>query len=193
VQLLESLIELWAEHVNGEVPRDGYDFGHARGHVDGEVGLRQQDDRRGAALARQQNVALEPTSTEVGVEGHHEENDVHIRRDHLLVGHVARSAAREFTTARQDGLDRAAVFRRPLANRHPVTHGRKLGTALGTMFETSGGYRIDFTVFDIHAVVVVELDGNSPGLHVLLGAPRRKMHRQVVAPSQLIEPHHELG
>ena len=109
--LLDALLELRAEHVHRQRRRPtAATSATQRRQVGAEIGLGQQHDRLGAALARQQQIALEPPRAEVGVERHDDEHDVDVGGDDLLVGDVAGDLAREAAAARQHRDDRAAVL-----------------------------------------------------------------------------------
>ena len=67
---------------------------NAAGIVD-EIGLVQDDHRRGAALPRGHEVALDPARIEVVIEAGDEKHDVDVGGDDLLLGGIAGGAARE--------------------------------------------------------------------------------------------------
>ena len=72
----------------------------------GDVGLGQNDDRLGAGLPRQHEFALEAADVDaLAGERLHDEDDVGVGDEHLLVGLLAGVLAHERARARQDGLD----------------------------------------------------------------------------------------
>ena len=76
-----------------------------------EISLVQDDDRGGAALQGDREVAFEPARIEVVIEAADQEHGVDVRGDDLLLGGIARRASRETAEPRQHGLD-ARVRRR---------------------------------------------------------------------------------
>ena len=92
-------------------------------HVLGEVRLRQEDERVGAAVPRGGEIALEPTRLEVAPAVGDEEDGVDIGGDHLLLGQP-RLLARETRPARQDCANDAAVLARDGVEGDPVPRHR---------------------------------------------------------------------
>ncbi len=112
--------------MHGHPERDRLDLEHTQLPVGAEVGLRQHDHGLGAALPRHRDVALEPAEVEVLVERHDEEDRVHVRRQHLLLGGVERDLARELRAAGEDLLDRRRALVRPRSGRDPVADGGQI-------------------------------------------------------------------
>ena len=100
----------------------------------------------GAALARQQQVALEAARAEVGVERHDQEDDVHVGGDDLLVGDAAGHLAREPAAARQHVHDRRAVLVAPRPDHDPVADRRQLAAALGVVLQPARHDGLDLAV-----------------------------------------------
>jgi len=121
-KMLDAFAQLRLEHVHWKVACDLSGLIDNRRYVGAEIRLGQENDRRGSAFARHQQVPLEATQVEVGIESHHDEDDVDVRCDHLLAGDVARPAARERAAPRQHGDDDRAM-RVPLPHDDPVAHG----------------------------------------------------------------------
>ena len=109
----------------------GDEHGHAEGHLDelaagrlgvvDEVGLGQHDDRLGAAVERQHQLALEPALVRGVAEGVGQEDDVDVggQRVGLGAGALERRPPDERRPPRQDVVDPLAVV-----GRHdPVTDG----------------------------------------------------------------------
>ena len=94
-----------------------------------QIGLREDNDRRGAAFVREQQIPLEAPNTEVGVEAHDDEDDVDVGGDHLFIGHRPSHPARERAAPRQHRDNRALVLIRPAAYGDPVTDSRQLAPA----------------------------------------------------------------
>jgi hypothetical protein len=84
------LIELWTEHVDRHITSHRDDLCDRGRQVITQIGLREEDNSRGTALTRHQQVSLQPPEAEVMIQGHDNEDDVHVSGHHLLVGHVAR-------------------------------------------------------------------------------------------------------
>ena len=81
------------------------DLGDERAAVVDEVRLVEDDDRRGAAVPCGHQIALDPPRIEIVVEARHEEHDVDVRGDDLLLGGIAGGSPREMRRPRQDGAD----------------------------------------------------------------------------------------
>ena len=67
--------------------------------VGAKIRLGEQNDRRGAALARHQQVPLETTRVVVAIQSHDDEDDVDVGGDDLLAGRLAGRAPRERSCA----------------------------------------------------------------------------------------------
>ncbi len=187
--LIDTLVVLRADHVHGHVAGHSPDLCDLRRQVGRKIGLGQHDDRCGPALASEQQVALEATQREIGVEPHDDEDDVDIRGDHLLVGDLSGHLPGEPRAPRQHRDDRAAVLVGSPADGDPVAHGRKRGAVFRSVLEAAGSRRVELAVVDVDAIVVVELDGDARRLeigahHVLSEVPRKRL-----VPPQLVQPH----
>ena len=68
-----------------------------------EVRLVQHDDRGGAALPGDEEVALDPAWVEITIEAADEEHDVDVGGNDLFLGAIAGRASREAARSRQDG------------------------------------------------------------------------------------------
>ena len=81
------------------------DLGDERRRIVDEIRLVEDDDRRGAAFPRGHQIALDAARIEIVIEAGHQEDDVDVGGDDLLLGGIAGGAAREARRARQDGAD----------------------------------------------------------------------------------------
>jgi len=79
-----------ANGVHGNPNRLGPDFVHVLIKMFGHIGLVQDDDRVGAALVGQEQIALQAARVVVAVETHHEEDGVDVGGDDLFLGQLAR-------------------------------------------------------------------------------------------------------
>ena len=119
-QLVDAFAGLRRDGVHrARAERDRFDVVEERLHVVDEVGLRQQHDRLRAALPRHREVALEPARVEVERQRLHEERDVDVRREDLLLRDVQRLLAGDGRTPRQQRRDqvRGQVEADPVADR----------------------------------------------------------------------------
>ena len=102
--------------------------GQGRLGVFGQVGLGQHDDRLGAAVPGDRNVALEPAQVQVAVERRDDKDDVEVGADDLRLGAPAGGLPDQRAPTRQHGLDHhiAGLAR---FDGHPVTDRREGGRA----------------------------------------------------------------
>ena len=100
----------------------------------GDVGLAEDEDRRGTALPAGREITLDPPRVEVTVEPGHQKDRVDVGGDHLLIGARARGLAGELAPARQDGADQSRLGeRRRRPHRHPVADRRRLHPLLAAL------------------------------------------------------------
>ena len=187
--VIEPFSRFRIDHVYDDISRQRRHVVELRGQIGREVRLGEDDGRRRAALARHQQVALEPAMVVVTIEPHHDEHHVHVGGDHLLAGRFAGRAAREGAAARQDFHDDAAIFFGTFAKRDPVADGRQLDAPARTMLQASGGDGVDLPAVDVDAKNLVELDRDASGLDVDLRFPRLVRGGKPIAPSKLAERH----
>ena len=85
---------------------DRLDPGHRSTDVIGEIGLVENDDRLGARTPGQAEIALEPARVQVMVERGHDEQEVDVGGEDLLVGRpVARCPADDCRAPGEETLD----------------------------------------------------------------------------------------
>ena len=111
--------------MDGDAGRDRLDLVDVSRRIVDEVRLVQHDDRRGAALPRDDQVALDPPRIEIAVEAADEKHDVDVGGDDLFFGGIAGRAAREAAEPRQDGVDARVAVRDGLDD-HPVADRGKV-------------------------------------------------------------------
>ena len=97
-------------------------FRDLRRHVVDEIGFAQEHLRCGATVFGQHQIALQPPRIVVAVEAHHDEDDVDIGGDDLLLGELAGGLAREVRPAWQDRFDGGRALAGPRADGNPVAH-----------------------------------------------------------------------
>ena len=128
--MLDARTRFRIHDVNGDRAGHGDDLRDARADLLGEIGLREDNDRGGAAFVReQQQIPLEAPHAEVGVEPHDDEYDVDVGGDHLFIGHRPSHPARERAAPRQHRDNRAPFLIRLAAYGNPVTDSRQLAPA----------------------------------------------------------------
>ena len=192
VQLLHPFPTLRIHDMDNDVAGERGHVADMRGQVWREIGLGEKNDRRGAALARHQQVPFETTRIVVAIESHDDEDDVDIGGNDLLAGWLASRAPREGGAPREDADDDRLILW-TLTNGDPVADGRQLRTTAGTMLQPSRGDGIHFAVFDVDAKDLVELDRDAPGTDVARVRPRRVRGREEVVPPDRCQRHSRLG
>ena len=119
---------------DGGVACDREDLGCTRVGILGEVRLRQQDHRPGAAVPGEREVAVEQAQVRLVGEREGDEDDVDVGGHDLLASEVVaglvRRAARELRPAREHHVDRSGLLgrRAPRATQSPTT-GRSVAAA----------------------------------------------------------------
>ena len=86
-----------------------------------EIGLREDDDWRRAALPRQRQVPLEPTPVEIFRQRGGNERDVDIRGHNLRSRRPTRGPPNERAAPRHDGADRGDIFGAAYGRGNPIT------------------------------------------------------------------------
>ncbi len=122
-----------------------------------EVGLVQDDNRRGATLPRHDEVALDPPRVEIAVEAADQKHDVDVGGDDLFLRGVAGGATREAAEARQHGMDARVAVSDGLDD-HPVADGGKIRAGFGAMAKTSRHAREQFAFGRADAIDVRVLE-----------------------------------
>src|SRR5437764_15393705 len=92
-----------------DADRDGLDRQERLADVRAEIGLREHDDRGGAAVPGRRDVTLQPAEAEVVVEPGEQKGRVDVRGEHLLAGAEAGALAQERTPAPEDRCARRGV------------------------------------------------------------------------------------
>ena len=116
-------------HMDDDVAGQRRDVADMCRQVGRKIGLGEKNDRRGAALARHQQVPLETTRVVVAIEAHDDEDDVDIGGDDLLAGRRSPAARRVKAAApRQDADDDRSILW-TLTNGDPVADRRQLRAA----------------------------------------------------------------
>ena len=167
---------------------DPLDLGLERRRIVDQVGLRKDDDRLGAALPGDREVALEAPQVEIEVEGDDDEDDIDIRADDLGLGPVAGRLADDRGAPGQDRVDRgvvgAAIDGDPVADRR---EDRRI--AAGVVPEAAGDRRAPLAggrPHDVRAAILGHDSGRlapDRGVGSMVGSERRR-------PPQLIERRH---
>ncbi len=156
--------------------RDRRELGQPIVDVVDQIGLRQHDDRRGPALVRHHEVSLEPARVVVAIEPHHQEHDVNVGGDDLLLGELAGDLARELAAPRQERLDGPALLTGRLTDRDPVADRRQFVATRGAVQDATRMLDVQFAVGRQDAEDVIELDGDAAGnqpLALVFGEPGR--------------------
>ena len=166
---------------------DRLDLEQRGADVVAEIGLRQDDDRRGAALPTQRQVSLEPPDVEVAVEAGGQEDDVDVRGDDLLdrlaVG--GRGHPRELRPAGHDRLDERPLGPVRIRDGDPVADRGQVAALAGGMAKPAGelgrAVRAVVRVDDVGAPV---LDGDARGLEAV-GGERGELFFEGWSPAEL--------
>jgi len=137
-----------------------------RGPVVRQVGLRENDDRLGAALPGGREVALEPPPVRAAVERIDDEDDVHVRSEHLLAAATPGRLSDEGGPALEHGANRgpAAVE----IDHDPVPDGGEVGLADGVAVQPARRLGANLARGDEHAVAPPLLVGDAAGHEALM-------------------------
>jgi hypothetical protein len=155
---------LRAQHPNGHIGQDRLGFLPARLGVGHPVGLVQEHDGLGAALASQHEVSFEPTQVEVRVAAHDDEDRVDIRGDHLGIRGGACDLPREPGAPREDAVDQVPAPRFIEAVDDPVAHRGKLVPLAGHVTESAGHARQDLSPLGRQGIDVRVREDDPPRL-----------------------------
>ena len=157
--------------MDGHADRDRLDLPQRRLDVVAEVGLRQDDDGRRAALPAERQVALEPAQVQVAVEPRRQEDDVDVRRHDLLDGLavIGRGHARELRSPRQDCLDERPLAALRIGDRHPVSDRGQVGALDDGVAKPARQLGGPLAVGRVEDVRVPMLDGDARGLEAVGG------------------------
>ena len=167
--------------------RDGLDRQDRLADVRAEVGLREHDDGRGAAVPRRRDVALQPAQAEVVVESGEQERRVDVRGEHLLLGAEAGALAEERAATREDRRDRRRV---PVPlNAHPVADRGDRRADLVRVEQPAGGTRTELRVRGPHDVRTAMLRGDTSGSRVVF-LQLLERGRPVGVPAELFQNGH---
>ena len=178
--------------MDGHVERDLPDLGDLRLDVVGEVALREQDDWLGAALAGEDQVPLEAAEVQVLVQRRDDEDDVEVRREHLLLGRLPRRLARELRTAGQDRDDRPRVLGRAGRDGDPVADDRQVGGGGRLLVEPPGDVAAELPLLgqDVERAAVRHADATG---HVACLGVGTELLGQGVVPAERGERWHGDG
>src|SRR6185437_9832568 len=160
-----------AHRVDRNADRNRLDIEQCRLDVGAEIGLGQDDDRGGAALPAQGEVALEAPGIEVAVEARGQEDDVDVRGDDLLdrVAAVRGRHPRELRPAWQDRLDERPLGAVGIGDRDPVADGRQLAAPAHAVAKPTGELGPAFPARGVEQVGTPLLDGDARGLEAVGG------------------------
>ena len=112
--------------MHGNAERGGLDLGHSGRKALRGVALVEDDDRPGAALPARREIALEAPKVEVVAEGADDEDDVDVRRDHLLGDLLSRRLARERGRPLEDGVHGRGRGVGRILDGHPVADRQEI-------------------------------------------------------------------
>ena len=177
---VEALARDARERVDGDVGGDRPDGGEGGLRIAREVALRQQHHRLGAALARQDEVALEAAQAQVLVERRDDEDDVDVRGEHLLLGRLPRGLAREPRAAREQRLDRPRVLLGAGGDGDPVTDGGEIGGGAGLLVEPSRDVAAEHAGLGEHVVGAAVLHGDAARDQAVVGVGLELLGEAVV-------------
>jgi len=154
--------------VDGDADRNRLDLEHRRFDVRAQVGFRQHDHRRRAALPPEGQVPLQPPDVEVAVQARGQEHGVDVRGDDLLdrLAVIVRRHPRELRPPREDGLDERRVGRR---DGDPVADGRQVAALLGGMAKPAGELGRPLAPRGVDGICAPMLDGHARGLETVAG------------------------
>ena len=180
---LEPRPRLARDRDDGNASCDGLDLCHRRLGRCMEIRFRQHDHGPGAALPRQDQVALQASEAEILVHRRDEEGDVDIRCEHLLLGRLPGGLAGELGEARQDGRDCPGVVFRPGGDDDPVTDDRQVGVRLGLVHEAARQVAAKLAVHGEHVVGAAMLNGHASRDDLVAGK-RLVQRAQPVSPAE---------
>ncbi len=130
----ESVRGQRADRDDGNARRDRGGRGDEALEVGVQVGLVENDDRRGAARPGRRQVSFDPAEVEIPVEAADEEYGIDVGRDDLGFGDPSRRFPDERAPARQDGFDEGPAAPAGFDGR-PIADGRIVGRAERPMAE----------------------------------------------------------
>ena len=133
---------------------------HRDRHLRGEVGLREDDDRLGAAVPGRRQEPLEPAEVRLPVEPGDDEEDVDVGGKHLLHGGPAGRLADDRRPPFEHGLN--GYGSRSRLERDPVAYDRVTGGA-GLAPEPPGRLGANFAFGGSDEVDAAELRADAPG------------------------------
>ena len=142
--------------MHGHADRDGLHRQHGVRHVRAEVGFRQHDDRRGAALPGTGDVTLESSQAEVVVEPCEQESGVDVRRQHLFGRVLACGLADERASPLEDRRDR-----RRRSHSHPIADSGELSADLVVVEHSAGRSRAQLALLREEDVFTAVLRGDA--------------------------------
>ena len=159
-----------------------------RNGVGAHVCLVEQDDRLGAAVAREQQVPLDAAQVELAVEPAHEEDDVDIRGDHLLPAVPPGLAPRETGPTGQHRADPGGTVLRVGLDRHPVADGGQLGRGARARPEPTGDDRLDREALAPHLAAIREAAAHA-GRHETVRTMGLEAGLEPFVPAEVLDRH----
>ena len=117
---VEPLARDVRDREDGDADRGALGREHQSRDIRAEVGLRQDDDRLGAALPGGRQIPLEPAQAEVIVEAAEQEDQIDVGSENLVDRVAIGGLAGDRTSPPEDGVDPGPAVIRPATQADPV-------------------------------------------------------------------------
>src|SRR5690349_14602268 len=144
LESLERCLFARAAGNNRDAPGDRGGFRYATLQIIAKIGFIEDDDRRGAALRGERQIAFQAANVEIAIEAADEKYGVDIGRNWLLVFAFSGGTTRKQGPARQHGFDNRLASA-GIPGGDPIADHGHSGATGGAVPESAGGFGLEVT------------------------------------------------